>query len=119
MAERMTTRQVLDEIARERTRLMAAIDATGAGASTLPVTDEGWTAKDVLAHLIHWATQVAYGLGRGRAAPGIWSPSACAVRLPDFPTRCRPAKSRTHSPSPTFATFRSPTCGLSSSGSRR
>ena len=29
----------------------------------MPVTDEGWTAKDVLAHLIHWATQIGFGLG--------------------------------------------------------
>ncbi len=59
----MKQAEVLDAITRERTRLAAAIDALGDGATTLPVTDEGWTAKDVLAHLIHWETQVAFGLG--------------------------------------------------------
>lgn len=59
----MTTREVLDAIARERARLGKAVDATGLEASTLPVTEEGWTAKDVLAHLIHWLGQVAFGLG--------------------------------------------------------
>jgi hypothetical protein len=60
---RMTTTEVLDAIARERQRLTSAIDALGKRAATAPVTDEGWTAKDVLAHLIHWATQIAFGLG--------------------------------------------------------
>jgi hypothetical protein len=60
---RMTTAEVLDAIARESTRLMNALDSIGAGASTVPVTEEGWTAKDVLAHLVHWATQIAFGLG--------------------------------------------------------
>jgi hypothetical protein len=60
---RMTTAEVLDAIARQRERLMRAIDALGSGASTVPVTEEGWTAKDVLAHLTHWATQIAFGLG--------------------------------------------------------
>lgn len=59
----MTTSEVLDAIARERERLLRAVDALGEGASTVPVTEEGWTAKDVLAHLIHWATQIAFGLG--------------------------------------------------------
>lgn len=59
----MKTQEVLDAIAREHARLMNAVDALGAGGSTVPVTEEGWTAKDVLAHLIHWATQIAFGLG--------------------------------------------------------
>ncbi|MGB2694045.1 MAG: maleylpyruvate isomerase N-terminal domain-containing protein [Dehalococcoidia bacterium] len=59
----MTTEEVLDAIARERARLMKAIDALGPHASIVPVTEEGWTAKNVLAHLIHWATQIAFGLG--------------------------------------------------------
>ncbi|MEX2246331.1 MAG: maleylpyruvate isomerase N-terminal domain-containing protein [Dehalococcoidia bacterium] len=61
--QRMTTNEVLDAIARERQRLWASVDALGAEAATIPVTDEGWTAKDVLAHLIHWLGQVAFGLG--------------------------------------------------------
>ena len=60
---RMATKEVLDAIARERARLMAAVDALGAGASSVSVTEEGWTAKDVLAHLTHWAGQIAFALG--------------------------------------------------------
>lgn len=59
----MTTHEVIEAVERERTRLLATLDAIGADASTTPVTEEGWTSKDVLAHLIHWATAVAYGLG--------------------------------------------------------
>lgn len=59
----MTTDEVIAEIARERARMLSAIDALGDGATTVAVTDEGWTAKDVLAHLIHWLGQVAFGLG--------------------------------------------------------
>ena len=60
---RMTTQDVLDAIARERGRLSAAVDSLGSGVANVPVTAEGWTAKDVLAHCIHWVTQVAFGLG--------------------------------------------------------
>ena len=60
---RMTTAEVLYAIAHERERLENAIDALGERAETARVTDEGWTAKDALAHLIHWATQIALGLG--------------------------------------------------------
>ncbi len=63
MTDRMPTADVLDAIARERLRLLAAVDALGARAATATITEEGWTAKDVLAHLIHWATQIAFGLG--------------------------------------------------------
>jgi hypothetical protein len=59
----MTTAEVLDAISRERARLTAAVAALGERAATLPVTPEGWTAKDVLAHLVHYAGQVAFGLG--------------------------------------------------------
>ncbi len=59
----MNTDEVIESIERERARLLAGVDAFGQGASTVTVTAEGWTAKDVLAHLIHWATQVAWGLG--------------------------------------------------------
>ena len=65
----VTTKFVIDSIARERARLAAAIERLGAEASTLPVTDEGWTAKDVLAHLIHYAEQIAFGLGAKLAPP--------------------------------------------------
>src|SRR5438045_2619548 len=63
MDERMTTQEVLRAIERERARLLSSIDALGDRAATATVTEEGWTARDVLAHLIHWATQVAFGLG--------------------------------------------------------
>lgn len=59
---RMTTLAVLDAIAREREKLGSAIDRAGDRATTLPVTGE-WTAQDVLAHLVHYAGQIAWGLG--------------------------------------------------------
>ena len=59
----MTTRQVLEAIARERERLDDAVQTMGPGASTIPVTADGWTTKDVLGHCIHWASQLAFGLG--------------------------------------------------------
>ncbi len=59
----MTTNEVLDAIAHERQRLGKTVDALGPEASTLLVTEEGWTAKDVLAHLMHWLGQIAFGLG--------------------------------------------------------
>jgi hypothetical protein len=65
----MTTAEVVEAIGRERQRLYAALDALGSRASSLEVTGEGWTAKDTLAHLIHWSTAVAYGLGVDVAQP--------------------------------------------------
>lgn len=59
----MKTDEVLAKIASERARLLQAIDALGARAPSALVTDEGWMAKDVLAHLIHWLGQVAFALG--------------------------------------------------------
>jgi hypothetical protein len=59
----MTTPEVIAAIERERARLLAGLGALGADAATVTVTEEGWTAKDTLAHLIHWATAVAFGLG--------------------------------------------------------
>ena len=67
--KRVTTQEVLDAIARERRRLIEAIAALGPGAMTVPVNDGGWTAKDVLAHLIHWAGQIAWALGAPLHAP--------------------------------------------------
>lgn len=67
----MTTAEVLDAIAAEWARLGSAIDALGPDATRVHVTDEGWTAKDVLAHLVHWATQVAFGLGAS-VQPGAY-----------------------------------------------
>ena len=59
----MKTDDVLDKIGSERARLLQAIEALGASAASAPVTEEGWTAKDVLAHLVHWLGQVAFALG--------------------------------------------------------
>lgn len=67
--KRMTTQQVLNAITCEHARLATLVDALGPGASTIAVTAEGWTAKDVLAHLIHWATQIAFGLGAAVESP--------------------------------------------------
>ncbi len=65
---RMSTREVLEAIARERARLLAAVDALGAAAITARVTD-AWTAKDVLAHCVHWVGQIAVGLGARLESP--------------------------------------------------
>jgi uncharacterized protein (TIGR03083 family) len=66
---RMTTTEVLDAISQERMRLLKAVDALGERAASTAVTAEGWTVRDVLAHLIHWATQVAFGLGAAVQPP--------------------------------------------------
>jgi hypothetical protein len=58
----MTTEDVLQAIARERVRLRSAVARLGDVAPTAIVVGD-WTAKDVLAHLIHWAGQLAFSLG--------------------------------------------------------
>ena len=68
--KRMTSLEVSEAVTRERGRLMGAIRAMGDGASTVLVTDEGWTAKDVLAHCIHWVGQIALGMGARMEQPG-------------------------------------------------
>ncbi len=60
--KRMTTLAVLDAVAREREKLGSAIDRAADRATTLAVTGE-WTAQDVLAHLVHFAGQLAWALG--------------------------------------------------------
>lgn len=60
---RMTVSEVLDAIARERDRVERSLAAIGDRASTERVTDEGWTAKDVVGHLNHWVSQIAWGMG--------------------------------------------------------
>jgi len=67
--KRMTSREVSEAVTNERGRLMRAIRAMGEGASTMRVTDEGWTAKDVLAHCIHWVGQIAWGMGARMEQP--------------------------------------------------
>ena len=59
----MTKEQVLAAIAADRARLDRALAALGDNVDTTPVTPDGWTAKDILAHFIHWAGQIAWGMG--------------------------------------------------------
>jgi hypothetical protein len=77
---RPTTKEGLDAIGRERARLDDAIRWLGADASTTRVTPEGWTAKDVLGHSIHWASQIALGLGAKLEPPG------CVANAKDRPS---------------------------------
>jgi hypothetical protein len=68
--ERMATAEVVVRLEGERARLLAAVEALGPRASTAFVTEDGgWTAKDVLAHLIHYAGQIAFGLGAPEKPP--------------------------------------------------
>lgn len=63
----MTRDEILEALRRERARLLDALDALGPRAETDWVTEpDGWTAKDVLAHLIHYDGQIAFGLGAER-----------------------------------------------------
>lgn len=66
----VTTQWVLERVRAERDRLLAAIDELGDGATTLSVTEPGgWTAKDVLAHLIHYLGMIASVLGASEKPP--------------------------------------------------
>ena len=66
----VTTEWVLDRIQTERDLLLAAIAQMGELATTEFVTEPGgWTAKDVLAHLIHYAGQIAFVLGAPERPP--------------------------------------------------
>ncbi len=70
-------------IAQERMRLSSAVDALGVGATTVIITEEGdgWTAKDVLAHLIHYMEQIAMGLGVEGLRPPKYVTDNAAARL--------------------------------------
>ena len=60
----MKREDVLSSLARECKRLLDAVDALGPRAETVWVTErDGWTAKDVLGHLIHYNGQIAFALG--------------------------------------------------------
>jgi hypothetical protein len=65
----MTTAEVLTALEETRRELGDALDRVGDRATTLRVTDEGWTPKDVLAHLLHWSGQIAFGLGASMTPP--------------------------------------------------
>jgi hypothetical protein len=78
--QHVSTAEILDSIARERQRLMAAVRALDDRATTASVTAEGWTAKDVIAHLIHWAGQLAWALGAPMKVPA-WVEAVGGKRL--------------------------------------
>src|SRR5215207_1558601 len=59
----MRSEEVIEALDRECARLLAAIATVHDAPLQTAVTGEGWAAKDVLAHLNHWATQIAFGLG--------------------------------------------------------
>lgn len=77
MTDRMTRDQVLEAIDREYERLLTLVDRLEGEAETRPVTEGGWTAKDVLAHCVLWVRALAFGLG-------------AEVDLPDWAKRDRP-----------------------------
>ena len=62
-ATRMNRHEVIEAIVLARAKLIDAIDRLGPDAETRAVTEDGWTAKDTLAHCIHWAGQLAWALG--------------------------------------------------------
>ncbi len=66
---RVTTAEVLAALTATRVDLDAALAAVGDRTATAPVTLDGWTAKDTLAHMTHWAGQVAWGMGAPLTPP--------------------------------------------------
>ena len=76
----MTRDEVLAAIARERARLRLLVDRLAGDADRRTVTEEGWTAHDVLAHCIHWAGQLAFGLGAPMHPPA-WVEAAGGATL--------------------------------------
>jgi hypothetical protein len=76
----MNRDEVIDAITRERVRLVDLVDQLAADADRRPITEEGWTAKDVLAHLIHWAGQTAWALG-ATMHPPAWVESAQGQKI--------------------------------------
>lgn len=66
----MTTDEVVQGLTREHARLMRAVDALGDDADTASITEDGgWTAHDVLAHLMHYCGMFAFSLGANLAPP--------------------------------------------------
>jgi hypothetical protein len=62
--EQITVQAVVDGIRREHARLKAAVGSLGEAALTVRVTEDsptGWTAKDVLGHLLHYFGQIVLG----------------------------------------------------------
>jgi hypothetical protein len=71
----MNKHEVIEKIVLERARLLDLVDQLGADADKRVVTEEGWTAKDVLAHCIHWVGQIAFGVG-APVHPPAWVEAA-------------------------------------------
>jgi hypothetical protein len=68
--EPVTTDWVQERLCVERDMLLAAVDRLADRATTAFVTEpDGWTAKDVLAHLIHYLGQIAFVLGASEKPP--------------------------------------------------
>jgi hypothetical protein len=65
----MTTTEVLAALTATRADLDAALTALGERVSTAPITPDGWTAKDTVAHMTHWVGQVAWGMGAPLTPP--------------------------------------------------
>ena len=66
----LTTDEVVARCTTERDLLLRAVDALGSDAEVVCVTEPGgWTAKDVLAHLIHYAGMIAFALGAPEQPP--------------------------------------------------
>ena len=66
----LTTGEVVARLTTERELLLQAVDALGPDAATTCVTEPGgWTAKDVLAHLVHYAGMIAFALGAPERPP--------------------------------------------------
>lgn len=75
----MNKHEVIEAIVHARARLLGLIDQLGADAETRMVNDGGWTAKDALAHCIHWVGQTAFGLG-STMHPPAWVEAAGSER---------------------------------------
>ena len=76
----MNKHEVIEKIVLERARLLDLVDRLGAEAETRTVTEEGWTAKDVLAHCIHWVGQIAFGVG-APIHPPAWVEAAGGAKV--------------------------------------
>ena len=78
-AKRMNRHEVIEAIVLSRAKLLDTIDQLGTEAETRAVTEDGWTAKDTLAHCIHWAGQMAWALGAPMHPPA-WVEAAGSER---------------------------------------
>ena len=65
----MTNDELLAEIARGRAEFEEAAAALGAERRTEPVFDDGWTFKDILAHILTWE-KIAMGVVRSGGFSG-------------------------------------------------